>query len=203
MAELLERGVALVAGDQDVPAVLVIGPDADRRQLPEQRDRLGERIDLLGEQLLPDVLVVPNLAQRDHPDAGDHVGNGGHQALLRLVGLRRVRGPDSPTPGGRQAATIGRGPDAARRIALCALSAACAPNAPLFAVGAARYDQAMSGVPADLPPGSAVVLTNPDEDASPEAFRAFIDELLAGPEPELESVDAAEALRALRVDAQA
>ena len=48
----------------------------------------------------------------------------------------------------------------------------------------------MSGVPADLPPGSAVVLTNPDEDASPEAFRAFIDELLAGPEPELESVDA-------------
>jgi hypothetical protein len=37
----------------------------------------------------------------------------------------------------------------------------------------------MSGVPADLPPGSAVVLTNPDEGASPEAFRAFIDELLA------------------------
>ena len=61
----------------------------------------------------------------------------------------------------------------------------------------------MSGIPADLPPGSAVVLTNPDEDASPEAFRAFIDELLAGPEPELESVDAAEALRALRVHAQA
>jgi hypothetical protein len=61
----------------------------------------------------------------------------------------------------------------------------------------------MSGVPGDLPPGSAVVLTNPDEDASPEAFRAFIDELLAGPEPELESVDAADALRALRVDAQA
>ena len=78
-----------------------------------------------------------------------------------------------------------------------------ASDAPLPAVGVARYDQAMSGVPADIPPGSAVVLTNPDEDASPEAFRAFIDELLAGPEPELESVDAAEALRALRVDAQA
>lgn len=46
------------------------------------------------------------------------------------------------------------------------------------------------------------MLTNPDEDASPEAFRAFIDELLAGPEPELESLDAAEALRALRVDAK-
>jgi hypothetical protein len=61
----------------------------------------------------------------------------------------------------------------------------------------------MSGVPADLPPDSAVVLTNPDEDASPEAFRKFIDELLAGPEPELESIDAAEALHALRVDAHA
>ncbi len=47
------------------------------------------------------------------------------------------------------------------------------------------------------------MLTNPDEDASPEVFRAFIDELLAGPEPELESVDAAEALRALRAGAQA
>jgi hypothetical protein len=78
-----------------------------------------------------------------------------------------------------------------------------APTLRRSRVGYARYDQIMSGVPADLPPGSAVVLTNPDEDASPEAFRAFIDELLAGPEPELESVDAAEALGALRVDVQA
>lgn len=55
----------------------------------------------------------------------------------------------------------------------------------------------MFGVPADLPPDSAVVLTNPDEDASPEAFRSFIDELLAGPDPELESVSgAARAARA-------
>jgi hypothetical protein len=61
----------------------------------------------------------------------------------------------------------------------------------------------MSGVSADLPPGSAVVLTNPDEDASPEAFRKFIDEVPAGPEPALEHIDAAAALRALRVDAQA
>jgi hypothetical protein len=61
----------------------------------------------------------------------------------------------------------------------------------------------MPRVPANIPPGSAVVLTNPDEDASPEAFRAFIDELLAGPEPELDSIDAVAALRALRVDAQA
>lgn len=58
-------------------------------------------------------------------------------------------------------------------------------------------------VPADVPPSSAVVLTNPDEDASPEAFRTFLDELLAGPEPELDSVDAVGALRALRVDAKA
>ncbi len=84
-----------------------------------------------------------------------------------------------------------------------ALSPLPDPHAPPLAGGAARYDQAMSGVPAHLPPGSTVVLTNPNEDASPEAFRAFIDELLAGPEPELESVDAAEALRALRVDAEA
>jgi len=83
-------------------------------------------------------------------------------------------------------------------------SVACpAPNDPLSRSRCCSYDQAMSGVPADLPPGSAVEFTNPDEDASSEAFRAFIDELLAGPEPELESVDAAEALRALRVDGQA
>ena len=37
----------------------------------------------------------------------------------------------------------------------------------------------------------------------PRRFRKFIDELLAGPEPELESIDAAAALRALRVDAHA
>ncbi|MDA8313229.1 MAG: hypothetical protein M0Z46_21955 [Actinomycetota bacterium] len=57
--------------------------------------------------------------------------------------------------------------------------------------------------PVDLPPGSAVVVTNPDEDCSPEAFRAFFDELLAGPEPELDSLDAAQAVRELRDDATA
>jgi hypothetical protein len=46
-----------------------------------------------------------------------------------------------------------------------------------------------------------VVVTNPDEDCSSESFRAFVDELLAGPEPEIESVEAAEALHLLRVDA--
>lgn len=40
----------------------------------------------------------------------------------------------------------------------------------------------------------------PIRDTSPEAFPAVIEELLAGPEPELETIDAAEALREVRVD---
>ena len=66
-----------------------------------------------------------------------------------------------------------------------------------------RYHRELAHHPADLPPGSVVVVTNPEEDCSPEAFHAFLDELLAGPEPELDSLDAAEALRELRVDAGA
>jgi hypothetical protein len=53
----------------------------------------------------------------------------------------------------------------------------------------------------DLPGGPVVVVISPD-DGSPEAFRAFVDELLAGPEPELETIGAAEALRELRADAK-
>ena len=53
-----------------------------------------------------------------------------------------------------------------------------------------------------LPNDPAVVVTNPDEDCSLESFRVFIDDLLAGPEPEIESVEAADALRLLRVDAE-
>lgn len=53
-----------------------------------------------------------------------------------------------------------------------------------------------SHVPTDL----AIVVTNPDEDYSPNAFRAFIDELLAGPEPALDNIGATEALHELRVD---
>ena len=53
----------------------------------------------------------------------------------------------------------------------------------------------------ELPNDPAVVVTNPDEDCSSESFRVFVDELLAGPEPEIESVEAAEALHLLRVDA--
>jgi hypothetical protein len=66
-----------------------------------------------------------------------------------------------------------------------------------------RYDGGMANRPNDLPPGSAVVVTNPDEDCSPEAFHALLNDLLAGPEPELESLDAAEAIRELRADAEA
>jgi hypothetical protein len=54
-----------------------------------------------------------------------------------------------------------------------------------------------------MPPGSAIVVTSPKEDCSPEAFHAFLDDLVAGPEPELESLGAAEALRELRVDVEA
>jgi hypothetical protein len=46
-------------------------------------------------------------------------------------------------------------------------------------------------------------VTNPEEDCSPGSFRAFIDELLAGPEPELDSIGAADAVRELRIDADA
>lgn len=53
-----------------------------------------------------------------------------------------------------------------------------------------------------LPADPVIVVTNPDEDCSPAAFRAMIDELLSSPELDLESVDAAEALRELRTDAE-
>lgn len=58
----------------------------------------------------------------------------------------------------------------------------------------------MVGNASILPNDPIIVVTNPDEDCSAEAFRALLDELLAGPEPELESINAAEALHELRVD---
>jgi hypothetical protein len=64
-------------------------------------------------------------------------------------------------------------------------------------------DGGMANRSDDMPPGSAIVVTNPNEDCSPEAFHAFLDDLVAGPEPELESLGAAEALRELRVDVEA
>jgi hypothetical protein len=54
-----------------------------------------------------------------------------------------------------------------------------------------------------LPSPELDPVTNPNEDCSPEAFHAFLDDLVAGPEPELESLGAAEALRELRVDVEA
>jgi hypothetical protein len=53
-----------------------------------------------------------------------------------------------------------------------------------------------------VPDDPIIVVTNPGEDCSPEAFHAMLDELLAAPEPELESIGAAAALRELRVDAE-
>jgi hypothetical protein len=44
------------------------------------------------------------------------------------------------------------------------------------------------------------VLLNPDEDTSPAAFRLLVDELLAGPEPTLASLGAAEVLEQLRAE---
>ena len=72
-----------------------------------------------------------------------------------------------------------------------------------FGADVGGYHLGMSSHSADVPPETGVVLTNPDEDCSPDAFHAFLDELLAGSEPELESVGAVEALDELRVDARA
>ena len=60
-------------------------------------------------------------------------------------------------------------------------------------VGVARHVSDLSG-------GPVVVVTNPDEDCSAEAFRAVVDDVLSGPEPELATIGAADALRELRAD---
>jgi hypothetical protein len=52
----------------------------------------------------------------------------------------------------------------------------------------------------DLSHGPRVVLVNPDEDCSPAAFRMLLDELLARPEPALDSVGAAAVLEELRAE---
>lgn len=115
---------------------------------------------------------------------------------VKQVGFR-VRGAGSMS----RAVAPGRG----RRLRglRVSFSVPPVPIARSLLIGAARYGQDMPRVPADDPSSSTVVPTNPDENTSPEAFRAFLDELLAGPEPELDGVGAAEALRAVRVDAQA
>lgn len=51
---------------------------------------------------------------------------------------------------------------------------------------------------AEEPIDPAVVVTNPEDDCTPEGFAAFLAELLAGPERQLDSLDATEALRELR-----
>lgn len=60
----------------------------------------------------------------------------------------------------------------------------------------------MASHASDLPADPVVVEIAPDEDNSPAAFRALIDELLAGPEPVRETIHAAEELREIRADAE-
>lgn len=50
----------------------------------------------------------------------------------------------------------------------------------------------------ETPNDPVIVVTNPDDDVSPAAFRALLDDLLAGPEPELDSIGAAEVVREIR-----
>ena len=52
----------------------------------------------------------------------------------------------------------------------------------------------------DLP--TRVVLANPDEDCSPAAFRAMLDEIAAGPEPTIDSLDGGELVAEMRKDAE-
>ncbi len=54
----------------------------------------------------------------------------------------------------------------------------------------------------EVPSDPALVVTNPEQDCTPEAFKAFVAELLSGSEPSLDSLGAAEALQELRSDAQ-
>jgi hypothetical protein len=49
-----------------------------------------------------------------------------------------------------------------------------------------------------MPRHPFIVVTNPDDDASLAAFHALLDDLLAGPEPELDSIGAAEVVREIR-----
>lgn len=57
--------------------------------------------------------------------------------------------------------------------------------------------------PSNLPIEPVIVVINPEEDCSPEVLRSFVDEILAGPEPELGSLGGAEAVRELRLDTEA
>lgn len=60
----------------------------------------------------------------------------------------------------------------------------------------------MARTPEEIAHDPLIVVANPDEDCSPEVQRAFLDELFAGPAPEIDSLDAAEAIRVERIDAQ-
>jgi hypothetical protein len=51
----------------------------------------------------------------------------------------------------------------------------------------------------ERPDDAVIVVTNPDDDVSPAAFHALLDDVLAGPEPVLDSIGAAEVVREIRV----
>lgn len=63
-----------------------------------------------------------------------------------------------------------------------------------------RYAMDMAKGADDFSEEPRVVLLNPDEDTSPEAFRQLVDELLSGPEPSLVFLGAAEVLEGLRAE---
>ena len=108
--------------------------------------------------------------------------------------------PITSTQGGRSSVEVDRVAGLRRLVTVCGSAQRGLVAAPMR-TSSRRYSHAVARSAADLPSDPAVVVTNPDEEASPEAFRAFIDDLLSGPLPGLESIDAAEALRLLRVDA--
>jgi len=70
---------------------------------------------------------------------------------------------------------------------------------PLLKSHRPRYDDVVASHASDHP-HPAVVELEPDQ-YSPAAFWAFVDEMLARPEPKLDSIGAAEALREIRADA--
>lgn len=50
----------------------------------------------------------------------------------------------------------------------------------------------------EMPNDPVIVVTNPYDDVSPAAFHALLDDILAGPEPDLDSIGAAEVVREIR-----
>ncbi len=110
MPELRQGGVALVPSDQNVG--VAVGSHDRRGDLPQQRDRSRQRIDVLACQLA-DIGVVTDLLQGDHPHLRLHISDG----HLALPGIGGPAGCGGRTPRLKRPkdATIGRGPAPAAR----------------------------------------------------------------------------------------